>query len=139
MQHSLTLDLFHAARGYQDRVTRHLAHALRTGHGITLSPAQLSFLSILICGENTASGVARRAGVSRQAAQRQATALAQEGYLALAQDPAKRNQSLITFTTAGETLMALCREILAGWDADLMPEAETLRRAALIMNHALPE
>ncbi len=139
MQDSLTLDLFHAARGYQDRVTRHLSHALRSRHGITLSPAQLSFLSVLICGENTASGVARRAGVSRQAAQRQATALAQEGYLALAQDPARRNQSLITFTAAGERLMALCREILAAWDADLLPEAETLRRAAAIMASALPE
>ena len=139
MPDSLTLDLYHAARGFHERLTRHLAAALRDRHGIPLSPAQLSFLAALLCGENTASEVARRIGVSRQATQRQAAALAEMGYLRLYPDPERRNQSLITFTDAGTRLMALCRAILAAWEVDLAQESETLRRAAEIMARALPE
>lgn len=137
MQDSLGLDLYHAARGYQDRLTRHLAAELERRHGIRLSPAQLGFLAMLICGENTASGVARRMGLTRQAAQRQAAALADLGYLALSPDPDRRNQSLITFTDAGTALMAECRAILAGLDAPLMAEEDALRRAIAVMNAAL--
>jgi len=139
MTDSLTLTLYHAARGYQDRVTRRLSEELAREHGIALSPAQLAFLAALICGETTTSEVARRSGVSRQAAHRQAAALADLGYLALARDPERRNQSLVTFTEAGTRLMALCRAILAEWDQALGDEAETLRRAAAIMAAALAE
>jgi DNA-binding MarR family transcriptional regulator len=139
MTDSLTLTLYHAARGYQDRVTRRLSEVLARDHGTALSPAQLAFLAALICGETTTSEVARRTGVSRQAAHRQAAALAGLGYLALAPDPDRRNQSLVTFTEAGTRLMALCRDILAGWDRALAPEAETLARAAAIMEAALPD
>lgn len=137
MQESLTLDLFHAARGFQDRLTRHLASELARRHAINLSPAQLGFLAVLICGENTASGVARRMGISRQATQRQAAALADLGYLALAPDPERRNQSLITFTDAGTHLMACCRALLAELDAPLLPEEPCLRRAVALMNATL--
>ncbi|MFB9148227.1 MarR family transcriptional regulator [Roseovarius ramblicola] len=139
MADSLTLSLYHAARGYQDRVTRRLSEVLARAHGIALSPAQLGFLAALICGETTTSEVARRTGVSRQAAHRQAAALAELGYLALTPDPARRNQSIVTFTGTGVRLMALCREILAGWDRALGEEAETLARAAAIMATALTE
>lgn len=139
MPDSLTLDLYHAARGFEERVARHLAATLKEAHGITLSPAQLGFLAALICGENTASDVARRMGISRQATQRQAAALADLGYLAVTPDPNRRNQSRITFTDSGTLLMALCRARLAAWDADLAAEEETLRRAALILARALPE
>jgi DNA-binding MarR family transcriptional regulator len=139
MQDSLTLDLYHAARGFQERLTRHLATALRSQHGTSLNPAQLSFLAALLCGENTASEVARRIGVSRQATQRQAAALAELGYLWICPDPERRNQSLITFTDDGMQLMAICRSILATWEDDLAPEAETLRRAAQIMARVLPD
>jgi len=138
MQDSLTLDLYHAARGFQDRITRHLAGELSRRHAIRLSPAQLGFLAVLICGENTASGVARRVGISRQAAQRQAAALADLGYLALAPDPERRNQSLITFTDTGTRLMAHCRAIVAELYAPLGPEDATLRRAIALMNATLP-
>jgi len=139
MTDSLTLTLYHAARGYQDRVTRRLSEVLAEDHGIALSPAQLAFLAALICGETTTSEVARRSGVSRQAAHRQAAALAERGYLALAPDPGRRNQSIVTFTDDGTRLMALCREILADWDRALGNEADTLRRAAAIMEAALAE
>lgn len=139
MSDSLTLDLYHAARGFEERLTRHLAAALSAQHGIALSPAQLGFLAALICGENTASDVARRMGVSRQATQRQATALANLGYLEVMPDPVRRNQSRITFTDDGTRLMALCRAKLAEWDTELVAEADTLRRAAEIMALSLPE
>lgn len=139
MPDSLTLDLYHAARGFEERLTRHLAKALKTEHEIALSPAQLGFLAALICGENTASDVARRMGISRQATQKQAAALVGLGYLVVSPDPIRRNQSRITFTDNGAQLMALCRVKLAEWDADLTAEAETLRRAAAIMARALPE
>lgn len=137
MPESLSLTLYHAARGYQDRVTRRLSEVLAQQHDIALSPAQLGFLAALICGETTTSEVARRVGVSRQAAHRQAAALAGLGYLALAPDPARRNQSLVTFTDAGTRVMALSRAILAQWDRALGGEAETLRRAAAVMEAAL--
>jgi DNA-binding MarR family transcriptional regulator len=139
MADSLTLRLYHAARGYQDRVTRRLSEVLAEEHGIALSPAQLAFLAALICGETTTSEAARRTGVSRQAAHRQAAALAGLGYLALAPDPDRRNQSLVRFTGAGTRLMGLCRAILADWDRALGDEAETLRRAAAIMAAALAQ
>ena len=60
-------------------------------------------------------------GLTRQAAQRQAAALADLGYLALSPDPGRRNQSLITFTDAGTALMAECRAILAGLDRRSWP------------------
>ena len=135
---SLTLDLYHAARGYQDRLQRHLSQALAARHGVRLGPAQLGFLAALICGETNASQVARRLGISRQATQRQAAALVRAGYLRLGPDPARRNQSIIGFTDAGVALMALCRRILAEADADLAAEAATLRRAATLINAALP-
>lgn len=139
MAESLTLTLYHAARGYEARVTGRLSEVLAREHGIELSPAQLAFLAALICGETTTSEAARRTGVSRQAAHRQAAALARLGYLALAPDPDRRNQSLVTFTEAGTRLMALCRDIFAGWDRALAAEAETLVRAAAIMEAALPD
>ena len=139
MPDSLTLTLYHAARGYQDRVTRCLSGVLARDHGIALGPAQLAFLAALICGETTTSEVARRTGVSRQAAHRQAAALADLGYLALTPDPDRRNQSLVRFTEAGTRLMALCRAILADWDRALGQEAATLRRAAAIMETAPAE
>lgn len=138
MPDSLALELYHAARGYQDRLTRHLAAELEKRHAIRLSPAQLGFLAGLICGENTASAVARHLGLSRQATQRQAAALADLGYLSLAPDPARRNQSLITFTDTGTRLMAECRAILAELDAPLLAEERSLRRAIDLMNAALP-
>lgn len=139
MADSLTLTLYHAARGYQDRVTRRLSEVLARDHDTALSPAQLAFLAALICGETTTSEVARRTGVSRQAAHRQAVALAGLGYLALAPDPARRNQSLVTFTEEGTGLMALCRGILAAWDRMLEGEADMLGRAAAVMEAALTE
>lgn len=139
MAESLTLTLYQAAREFEARVTARLSAVLAHAHGVALSPAQLSFLAALICGETTTSEVARRSGVSRQAAHRQAAALADLGLLALSPDPARRNQSLITFTEAGTQLIALCREILAEWDKTLAPEADTLVRAAAIMERALSE
>ncbi|WP_397541417.1 MarR family transcriptional regulator [Roseovarius salis] len=138
MQDSLTLDLYHAARGYQDRLTRYLSAELARRHGAEVSPSQLAFLSVLICGENTASSVARRMGLTRQAAQRQMAALADLGYLALAPDPDRRNQSLITFTKAGEQLMAQCRAVLTELDGPLRADETSLRRAIALMNATLP-
>lgn len=139
MADSLTLDLYHAARGYQGRLERHLSCLLSERHGLRLSPAQLGFLAALICGETTSSQVARRLGLSRQATHRQAAALAQAGYLVLVPDPARRNQSLIRFTPEGTALMALCRGILSGMDDAMAGDAAALRRAAGLLNAALPD
>ena len=55
MPDSLSLDLFHASRAYQDMLGRRLTAELRATEGIAVTSAQLDFLSALICGENTAS------------------------------------------------------------------------------------
>jgi len=134
MPESLALDLYHAARSYQARIEARLAERLAAEHDVHIAPAQLGFLSALICGENTASDIGRRLGVSRQAAQRQVADMVAAGYLTLSQDPERRNQRLIAFTPEGRTLIARCRAILAELDRDLADEAAPLRRAARLMS-----
>jgi len=136
MPESLSLDLYQAARSYQARIEAHLSHRLAAEHGVRIAPSQLGFLSALICGENTASDIARRLGVSRQAAQRQVSEMVAAGYLTLSEDPQRRNQRLIAFTPPGRALIARCRAILAELDRDLAAEADPLRRAARLMSKA---
>lgn len=133
---SLTLDLYHAARLYKARLEGRLSLRLEETCGIRIAPAQLGFLAALVCGETTSSGIARRLGVSRQAAHRQAGELVQAGYLTVRADPAQRNQSLIAFTEEGIALMATCRRLLAELDDTLGPDAAALRQAIGAMHAA---
>jgi len=134
---SLALDLYHAARLYKTRLEGRLSERLDTECALRIPPAQLGFLAALVCGENTASGIARRLGVSRQAAHRQAGDLVKAGYLTLSEDPAQRNRSLITFTPEGLALMATCRRLLAELDSAFGHRTAELRHAIDAMETAL--
>ncbi len=117
---SLALNLLQASRAFQASLSAQLLAVLERECGTRLTLSQLGFLASLICGENTASDIARRNGVSRQAAQKQVHDMVALGYLAVATDPDRRNQALITFTDAGTGLMSACRVHLAKVDGDLL-------------------
>ena len=119
---SLALDLFHAARSYEAALGARLTGAL-AAEGVTISDAQLGFLAALICGDNTASDIARRLGISRQAVARQVGDLEQAGWLTTTQDQVRRNQRIIRFTDHGERLMGACRRHLKAMDQELGPDA----------------
>lgn len=112
---SKALELFHAARAYEAALARLLVAGLAE-RGITVSTGQLGFLAALVCGENTASDVARALGISRQAAQKQIADLVSAGVLQITTDPARRNRKVVTFTAQGVALMAESRQILATLD-----------------------
>jgi DNA-binding MarR family transcriptional regulator len=135
---SLSLDLFQAARGFQARVSATLSVRLAERWGWTVAPGQLAFLGALICGENSPSDIARRLGISRQAAQKQARELAASGYLAIGRDPARGNRTVIAFTETGAELMADCRSELARMDAELPGDPKALRAAAEALARAFP-
>lgn len=136
MVESLSLDLFHAARAYQIGLAEYLVERLnRTGHA-GLSVNDLGFLSALACGDNTASDVARRLRISRQAAQKHTQQMVATDILTLADDPERRNRRLIRFTERGTALMAACRALLAERDADLGADAAALRAALPALQRA---
>lgn len=139
MADSLSLDLFHAARAYQLALAEYLADRLgRTSHA-GVSAHDLGFLAALACGDNTASDIARRLRISRQAAQKHTQQMVAAGILTLADDPQRRNRRLIRFTGRGEALMAACRVLLAERDARLGPDAEALRAALPALKRATPD
>lgn len=85
------------------------------GHqGITAT--HLAFLGTLECGPTSAAVVARDMGISRQAVHRQASELVTMGLLDQRPDPERRNANIITFTPAGERLMADARQVLLELD-----------------------
>lgn len=136
---SLSLTLFHAARALQMRLASRLSEHLARVHGMELSSGQLSFLGALICGDNSPSDIARRLGVSRQAAQKQARDMARDGLLTIRSDPSRRNRTVITFTERGTALMMACRALLAELDAELGPDAASLAAAVPLLDRAFTE
>ncbi|MEM7226735.1 MAG: MarR family winged helix-turn-helix transcriptional regulator [Pseudomonadota bacterium] len=119
MVDSFTLRLYHASRAFQSRVGAALLARLKArGYG-HLTSSQLTFLAELDCGPNHGAEIARRTGVSRQAVHKLAKDLEAQGILALAPDPIRKNQNVITFTAAGTALMAECRGLLAELDQAL--------------------
>lgn len=136
MVDSLSLDLFHAARDYQVGLAEFLVDRLhRSGHG-GLSVNDLGFLSALACGDNTASDIARRLRISRQAAQKHTQQMVAADILTLVDDPERRNRRLIRFTERGTALMATCRALLLERDADLGADAAALRGALPALQRA---
>jgi len=88
-----------------------LAGALRrTGDAlagrIEQSQARWQLLSVLSEGTWTVPSIARRLGVSRQAVQRVADALAHEGYLRFRDNPGHRRSLLVELTRAGRASLA---------------------------------
>ena len=119
MVESRTLKLAFAFRRIQKSLENYLSEALVARGYKAASPAILNFLSELECGENHASEIARRLGVSRQMVSKTVTELCQLDLLVLSTDAVYGNQKVITFAPKGEKLMADARQILADLDTSL--------------------
>lgn len=126
MVDSLTLRLYHASRAFQSRVADALVTVLQARGHQGLGAGQLAFLAELDCGANHAAEMARRAGVSRQAVHKQVKELVARGLLEFSVDDTRRNQKVISFTTAGTALMAECRQLLAEMDDALTGHRRTV-------------
>ena len=88
-----------------------------------MTPSLLSFLSVLECGINYGSEIARTLGVSRQMVAKTVKELCQLGYLEQVDDIGK--QKKILFTQSGEQLIADARQLLADLDSLLLQKLKT--------------
>lgn len=115
---------------------------------VAQSQARWQVLSVLSEGEWTVPQVARRLGVSRQAVQRVADALASAGQLRFVDNPAHLRSPLLELTRAGRTTLARITdgshawraEIAARFSADeLARTRDTLRRLLQQVRAAVPD
>ncbi|MCV6825784.1 MULTISPECIES: MarR family winged helix-turn-helix transcriptional regulator [Halocynthiibacter] len=104
-----------------------------------LTQSQLSFLSALDCGPNSASQIANDLGITRQAVHKTVKELEVLGWLNSEADPIRRNQRIITFTDEGERLMSEARalfeqldeRLFAGWKSSEIEAVFSLLRSPL--------
>ncbi len=114
MIESKTLQLAFAAARTQEVITQYLSTSLTKQGYISATPATLSFLSTLECGENCGSEIARNLGVSRQQVAKTVRQFCQLGYLRQVNSIGKQKE--IIFTKSGEQLMFDSRLLLAELD-----------------------
>jgi len=115
---SQSLALVQTARNLSDKIVELLAGQLAQRGYREATPAALSFLGALECGDNHAAEIARRIGVSRQFVAREVKRFCTLGYLQ--QHPGHGKQIIISFTDRGEQLMADARQMLADIDARIV-------------------
>ena len=119
---SQSLQLIQSAQKLNDVITRHLSSRLvEKGYG-SITPSLLSFLSILECGVNYGSEIARKIDVTRQMVAKTVKELCRLGYLVQVDGTGKQKE--IHFTEAGEFLMADARQLLAEMDEILFKGAD---------------
>lgn len=119
---SQTLQLIQKATQLTDISTRHLSNKLIDLGYLSITPSLLSFLSVLECGVNYGSEIARNLGVSRQMVAKTVRELCRLGYLQ--QVPGVGKQKQILFTENGEYLMSDARRILSEIDGLLFKQLE---------------
>lgn len=100
------------------------------GHN-ELTPAHLSFLANLDCGETHASAVARRMGVSRQAVYRSTRELQKLGLLRLIDDPEAGNRKIVQMTPRGMKVATDARACLTAVESTLEQRIGARRYAQL--------
>lgn len=117
MVDSNTLKLVLGAAQVHELTARYLSRCLSDQGYLSVTPAMLNFLSVLDCGVNYASEIARTLGVSRQMVAKTVKELCANGYLQQEQGIGKQKQ--ILFTETGELLISDARQILADIDQQL--------------------
>jgi DNA-binding MarR family transcriptional regulator len=117
MADSRSLDLVFALARAHDALIAHVSRTLEARGYTGATPPALAFIGQLDCGVNVASEVARRLGHSRQMVAKTVRQLSELGYLRMSKDPERGNRKVITFTPAGERLVAEARLSLASLDA----------------------
>lgn len=127
----LGVALWRAAEGWRDEMLRRLA-----GEGFAdMTTADSDLVALIGPSGLGLSELARRRGVSKQAAQEKVRGLAARGYLRLDPDPGDRRALLVSFDARGlamiEALAGIKRAMQAEAEARLGPEGLTGLRAGL--------
>ena len=114
MLESQSLQLIQSAQRLNDVMTQYISQRLVEKGYVSITPSLLSFLSVLECGVNYASEIARNLDVTRQMVAKTVKQLCQSGYLEQIDGTGKQKQ--IRFTETGEYLMSDARQLLAELD-----------------------
>ena len=130
MVESQSLQLIQSAERLNDVITQYLSQRLVEKGYESLTPSLLSFLSILECGVNYGSEIARNLDVTRQMVAKTAKQLCQLGYLEQIDGAGKQKE--IRFTETGEYLMSDARQLLAELDEILFKNKNTRTPQAII-------
>lgn len=120
---SQSLKLIQGAATLNDVITKHLSQRLIDKGYVSITPALLSFLSILECGVNYGSEIARNLNVTRQMVAKTVKVLCQLEYLQQKDGAGKQKE--IHFTEKGEYLMSDARQLLAEMDDILFKNTST--------------
>ncbi len=118
MVESKTLPLVQSCSSLADAVAFYLSFKLDEMGYVSITPSLLSFLSVLECGINYGSEIARTLGVSRQMVAKTVKELCRLGYLE--QKDGKGKQKEILFTELGEQLISDARHLLSEVDDVLL-------------------
>lgn len=114
MVESQTLKLTQSATQLNDVIVKYISQRLVDMDYKSITPSLLSFLSILECGVNYGSEIARSLGVTRQMVAKTVKELCFLGYLEQVEDVGK--QKKILFTERGEHLISDARQMLSEID-----------------------
>ena len=114
MVESLALQIAQSAGALREAYADYVAAELAALGYAGTTAAVLQFLSILECGINYGSDIARSLGVSRQMVAKTVRGLCDAGYLEQVDGPGRQKQ--ILFTERGERMMSDARRILAEFD-----------------------
>lgn len=127
MADSRSLRLVHLASNFERRAQKWLVDHLRDRGFTELTQSQLNFLGTLDCGPTSASQVAQRLGITRQAVHKTVRELETCGWLSSDADPILRNQRVITFTNEGERMMSEARALFQQLDKRLFEDWDAAR------------
>lgn len=127
---SQSLLLIQSASRLNDVITKYLSQRLVEKGHTSLTPSLLSFLSILECGVNYGSEIARNLGVTRQMVAKTVKELCHLGYLEQIDSAGKQKE--IHFTETGEYLMSDARQLLAEVDEILFKDVDARAPQAII-------
>lgn len=127
---SQSLQLIQSASRLNDAITKYLSLRLMEKGYTSLTPSLLSFLSILECGVNYGSEIARNLGVTRQMVAKTVKELCRLGYLEQIDGAGKQKE--IHFTEIGEYLMSDARQLLSEVDEILFKGLDVRKPQAII-------
>ena len=130
MVESQSLQLTQSTSQLNDVVVKYLSQRLIEKGYISLTPSLLSFLSILECGINYGSEIARNLGVTRQMVAKTVKELCHSGYLEQIDGVGKQKE--IHFTEAGEQLMSDARLLLSEVDDFLCEHSDAAELERII-------
>src|SRR5579859_15316 len=90
-----------------------------------------ALLANLDTDDTTISALARRSGITRQAASQQLALLEKKGYVSRQPDPGDSRATLVRRTTKGQSLLRDALEVVAGIEADYAEHLGSRRLADL--------